>query len=137
MMAKQEHWISAAGCVYNIYYHFVWCTKYRRPVLVGGVAEYLKQLHEEIAKKRGIMLREQVVNPDHVHLFVTAHPKWSPSQLVKIFKGVTAKFLFERFPELKEKLWKGHLWNPSYYCGTCGDVTKETIRKYIERQKVK
>ena len=36
MMAKQEHWISAAGCVYDIYYHFVWCTKYRRPVLVGG-----------------------------------------------------------------------------------------------------
>ena len=75
------------GLRYSIYYHFVRCTKYRRPVLVGEVAEYLKQLHEEIAKKRQIILREQVVNPDHVHLFITAHPKWSPSQLVKIFKG--------------------------------------------------
>ena len=74
MMAKQEHWISAAGCEYSIYYHFVWCTKYRRPVLVGEVAAYLRELHEEIAKKRGIILREQVVNPDHVHLFITAHP---------------------------------------------------------------
>ena len=134
MMAKQEHWISAAGCEYSIYYHFVWCTKYS---LSRRRGRRMREIHEEIAKKRGIILREQVVNPDHVHLFVTAHPKWSPSQLVKIFKGVTAKFLFERFPELKEKLWKGHLWNPSYYCGTCGDVTKETIRKYIERQKVK
>ena len=74
MMAKQEHWISAAGCVYSIYYHFVWCTKYRRPVLVGEVAAYLRELHEEIAKKRQIILREQVINPDHVHLFITAHP---------------------------------------------------------------
>ena len=92
-MAKQEHWISARGCVYNVYYHFVWSTKYRKPVLTGEVAEYLRQLHREIAEVRGIIIHEQEVNPDHVHLFVTAHPKWSPSQLVKIFKGVTAKFI--------------------------------------------
>ena len=51
----------------------------------------MRELNEE---KRRIMLREQFINPDHVHL-LTAHPKWAPSQLVKIFKGVTAKFLFE------------------------------------------
>jgi len=51
--------------------------------------------------------------------------------------GDPFSWLFEKFPELKKKLWKGHLWNPSYYVGTCGDVTKETIRMYIERQKVK
>ena len=136
-MTKQEEWISAAGCVYNIYYHFVWCTKYRRQVLTGEVATYLQRLHKEIADDRGLILREQVVNPDHVHLFITAHPKFSLSQIVKIFKGITAKLLFAEFPYLRGELWKGHLWNPSYYCGTCGEVTKETIRMYIERQKVK
>jgi len=75
--------------------------------------------------------------PDHVHLFVTAHPKWSPAQLVKIFKGITAKFLFEKFPWLKQQLYRGHLWNPSYYVGTAGDVTKDVIRKYIEMQRTR
>jgi len=42
----------------------------------------MRELHEEM-KKRGIILREQFINPDHVHLFITAHPKWAPSQLVK------------------------------------------------------
>lgn len=115
----------------------VWSTKYRKKILIGDIAEYLKQLHEQIANEKGIMLREQEIMPDHVHLFITAHPKFSPSQIVKIFKGITAKELFEKFPVLRNQLLKGHLWNPSYYCGTMGDVTKDIIMRYIEMQKVK
>jgi len=136
-MGKQEHWINGRGCVYNINYHMVWSTKYRRMVLSGAIMDTLKQLHEQISKERGIVLRAQEVMPDHVHLFITAHPKYSPSQIVKIFKGITAKVLFETFPELRMQLRTGHLWNPSYYCGTMGDVTKETIIRYIQTQKVK
>lgn len=136
-MAKQEHWVSGRGCVYNVNYHLVWATKYRKPVLAGAVAQRLKALHKNIANKRGLIIQEEEVMPDHVHLFVTAHPKWSPSQLTKIFKGITAKVIFEEFPELKAQMWKGHLWNPSYYVGTVGDTTKDIIQRYIERQKVK
>lgn len=137
-MSKQEHWISARGCVYNINYHMVWSTKYRKKVLIGEIADFLKQLHEQIAKEKGVILREQEIMPDHVHLFITAHPKFSPSQIVKIFKGITAKELFEKFPKLRDRMYnKGHIWNPSYYCGTMGDVTKAVILKYIEMQKVR
>ncbi|MBU0777570.1 IS200/IS605 family transposase [Patescibacteria group bacterium] len=136
-MSKQKHWISARGCVYNIYYHMVWSTKYRKSVLNGEMVTYLKELHIKIAKDRGIQLKEQEVMPDHVHLFVSAHPKFSPSQMVKIFKGITGKFLFEKYPELKNEVWKGHLWNPSYYVGTMGDVTKEVIEQYIKMQKTR
>lgn len=137
IMSKREHWSTARGCVYNVNYHMVWSTKYRRKVLTGEIAEFLKELHEQIAKEKGVILREQEVMPDHVHLFITAHPKFSPSQIVKIFKGITAKTLFEKFPELRHHMWKGHLWNPSYCCGTMGDVTKDVIMRYIETQKVK
>lgn len=134
-MVKQEHWITARGCVYNIYYHMVWSTKYRKKLLVNEIAERLKELHTQIANKRGITLREQEIMADHVHLFVSAHPKFSPSQMTKIFKGITAKVLFEEFPELRLQAWRGHLWNPSYYVGTMGDVTKEVIEKYIKMQR--
>ncbi len=116
----------------------VWSTKYRKKVLTGEIVDYLKQLHEQISIEKGITLREQEIMPDHVHLFITAHPKFSPSQITKIFKGITAKELFEKFPALRGQMYnKGHLWNPSYYCGTMGDVTKDVVLKYIEMQKVK
>lgn len=115
----------------------VWSTKYRKKVLTDEIGELLKELHEQIAKDKGVVLREQEIMPDHVHLFITAHPKFSPSQIVKIFKGMTAKSLFEKFPELRNQMREGHLWNPSYYCGTMGNVTKDVVLKYIETQKVK
>jgi len=135
-MVKQGHWISARGCVYNVNYHFVWSVKYRRNVLTGDVAETLADLHVSIAQDKGFVLNTQEVMPDHVHLFVTAHPKFAPATIVKIVKGITAKKLFEQYPDLRKQLWNGHLWNPSYYVGTCGDTTKEVIQKYIETQKV-
>jgi putative transposase len=136
-MPKQEHWVSARGCIYNVYYHFVWSVKYRRDVLVDNIAKDLQQLHELIAEQKGIALIEQEIMPDHVHLFISAHPKYAPADLVKIFKGITAKKLFERHPDLKHRLWNGHLWNPSYYVGTCGDATKDVMERYLEMQKVK
>ena len=74
---------------------------------------------------------------NHVHLFVNAHPIFAPANIVKIFKGITAKKLFEKHPELRNQLWNGHLWNPSYYVGTCGDATKDAIERYVAMQKVK
>jgi putative transposase len=110
--------------------------KYRRKVLIGGVAETLADLHVSIALDKGFILNTQEVMPDHVHLFITAHPKFAPATIVKIIKGITAKKIFGQYPDLRNQLWKDHLWNPSYYVGTCGDTTKEIIQKYIETQKV-
>lgn len=75
--------------------------------------------------------------PDHLHLFLTAHPKWAPTVILKLFKGITAGKIYLEFPEVKEKLWKGHLWNSSYYIGKVWNVTRKTIEKYIRLQKVK
>lgn len=102
---------------------------------MGDVKAALKEIHREIAAEHGIGLITQEVMPDHVHLFVSVHPKVAPATIVKIMKGASARKLFVMFPELKKKLWKGHLWNPSYYLGTAGDVSREAIKKYIELQK--
>ena len=55
--------------------------------------------------------------------------------MVKALKGVSARFLFKEHPQLKSRLWGGHLWNPSYYVGTVDHISEDTIRKYIENQK--
>lgn len=74
-------------------------------------------------------------NGEHVHCFITAPPKLSVTIIVKYLKGITGRKLYQQFPEIKEKLWNGQLWNHSYYCETIGSVSEENIKRYIEHQK--
>lgn len=72
---------------------------------------------------------------DHVHLFLSAPPRNAPSEIVQIMKSVSAKIIFQEFPELKEKLWGGELWSDGYFVRSTGDeVTSEVIRQYIRYQ---
>lgn len=119
-----------------MYYHFVWSTKYRRKVLVGSIAEDLHWLHEFIVKQKGIILINQEIMPDHVHLFVTAHPIFAPANIAKIIKGITAKKFLKSILNYGTSFGMD-TWNPSYYVGTCGDATKDVIERYVEMQKVK
>ncbi|ADY73285.1 transposase IS200-family protein [Desulfurobacterium thermolithotrophum DSM 11699] len=125
-------------CVYNCNYHIVFSTKYRRKVLTPKVEEYLKKVIIKTGIEKGFEVAMiEVGEQDHVHIFVSAHPKIAPSYIVKMIKGISARKLFLKFPELKKRLWKGHLWNPSYYIETIGSISEDVIRKYIENQKRK
>lgn len=122
-------------CVCNINYHMVWSVKYRRKVLTSPVEAYLKTLVQEIAKEKGFTVHLfECGEQDHVHCFVSAPPKMSITVIVKYLKGITGRKTFEQFPEIRDKLWKGTLWNPSYYVETVGSVSEKNIRQYIESQ---
>ena len=132
-MNKSTH---GRTCVYNINYHIVWCVKYRRKVLSQKISERLYELCYEIAKAKGFTVVEvKVGENDHVHCFVSAPPKISITQIVKYLKGISGNRLLEEFPELRKSLWKGHLWNGSYFVETIGSTSEDNIRRYIERQK--
>lgn len=122
-----------AGGIHTLHYHFVWCPKYRRKVLQGVIAERLKELLREKASLLGIRVEGLEVMPDHVHLFVSASPTDAPQYLANQFKGYTSRILRQEFPELKRRL--PSLWSRSYYVGSAGHVSIDTIQKYIEQQK--
>ena len=131
----KQNLIHARTCVYNINYHVVWSVKYRRKVLSAEIEEYLKILVQQIADEKGFTVHLfEVGEGDHVHCFVSAPPKLSITNIVKYLKGITGRKLFENYPELRSKLWKGELWNHSYYVETIGSVSEENIRRYIEHQ---
>lgn len=125
--------VFSRNCVYQTAYHVVWCPKYRRSILTGEVARTLDALLGEICSDRGFVVLSKEIHPDHVHLFLSFPPSHSIADVVRLLKGATARKLFVAHPELKDALWDGHLWSPSYYVGTAGNVSAETIRKYIER----
>lgn len=134
---KQEHWINARTCVYNIWYHVVWSTKYRKPILINSIADDCKNMIYQIALENNFMIAQVEIMPDHVHLFISAHPKNAPTEINKKLKGITGKYLLQKYPELRKEFTKHHLWNPSTYYGTAGDVSRDTIEKYISLQKTK
>lgn len=126
----------ARTCVYNVNYHIVWSVKYRRKILTSTIEQYLKELFQEIAKEKGFEIAMmEVGEQEHIHVFASAHPKIAPSYIVKMLKGISGRKLFLQFPEIKQKLWKGRLWNSSFYIETVGSISEETIKNYIQKQK--
>lgn len=117
---------------YQTGYHFVWIPKYRRKVLRDDVAAETKRLITECCLQHGLNLLALETDVDHVHVFLSAKPRWSPSQLANLLKGHTSKYLRERFPHLKRLCGKDHLWTQAYYVGTVGQVSAETVRRYIQ-----
>lgn len=121
------------NAVYQTAYHAVWIPKYRRRVLVDAVADRLRGLISEVAQAKGFEILALEIQPDHVHVFFSAPPAIAPSLAIQWFKGITARSRFAEFPALRRVLRHGHLWAPSFYVGTAGAVSADTIRRYIER----
>ena len=122
-------------CVFNINYHIVWSTKYRRKVLNTDIERRLKEILIDVGKQKGFEIAEiEVGTKDHVHVFVSAIPKISISYIAKMMKGISGRLLLKEFPEMSKELWNGELWNPSYYVETIGSISEEAIRQYIQNQ---
>jgi putative transposase len=132
-MAAKERYAQNAGAVFALKYHLVWCPKYRRPVLANAVAERLKLLIDEVAMDLDLEVLALEVMPDHVHLFIEANPRWAVAGIVNRFKGVSSRTLRQEFPHLRSRL--PTLWSRSYYAGTIGHVSEQTVLRYIEAQK--
>jgi hypothetical protein len=68
---------------------------------------------------------------DHIHVFVSAPPRFSPAMIANLLKRRSSRNLRERFPHLKKVCGKEHVWTQSYYVGTAGAVSAETITRYL------
>jgi putative transposase len=117
--------------------HLVWCTKYRRTVLTRQVGDRLKTLVTEIATEQGCEIISIETDVDHIHILLRLKPTHEISKIVQRLKGKTAYILFREFRWIKNRLWGGHLWSPSYYVATVGGAPIETVKKYIESQRQK
>lgn len=132
-MATKNRYVSSRTSVYNIGYHLIWCTKYRRKVLTPEIEMRLKELMREKAGELDIEIAEMETMSDHIHIFVKSKPIYAPHFLVQQFKGYSSRVLREEFPELKSRL--PSLWTRSYFCESVGHISADTIIQYIENQK--
>jgi len=112
-------------------YHLIWCPKRRKKVLTGYIKTRLEQIIKDVATEKNIKILALEIMPDHLHLFVSSHPNIPVHNLIKAFKGRSSNLLRKEFPEL---LKLPSLWTHSYFISTAGNVSSETIQKYIEAQ---
>jgi len=128
-----EKYRKSTHSTYLCKYHFVWVPKYRFKILTGEVKEELQTILGQLCENMDILILQGKIQSDHVHLYVSVPPMYSPSEVMKKLKGKSAERLWKRFPELRKKYWGQHVWARGYFV-TTGGIDDEVIRKYIAEQ---
>jgi putative transposase len=117
--------------VHLVVYHLIFWPKRRRRVLIGPVQKRLEQIIHEVIDEQSWQVIELAVQPDHVHLFVRTNPSPLPSAIPRLIKGRSSRLLRKEFAYLRTL---PALWSPSYFLSTAGNVSSETIQRYIQQQ---
>ena len=121
--------------VYTLTYHHVCCVKYRRKIFDSeDIMTRLKEINIEVSEKFDVEVLNQETDLDHIHMLVKNTPNMRLSSYIHSLKVISARRLFQEFPRIKRKLWAGHLWSPSYFLCTTGQVTLDALKKYVESQ---
>ena len=129
-----ENYRKSSHCTYDIKYHIVWITKYRKPVIVGKVAHRTRELIRMVCTANEVEILAGHVGKDHIHLLVSVPPHLSASKLVQYIKGNTSRKLQMEYKELSKQFWGQHLWARGYFVASSGNVTDEVIAQYIKDQ---
>lgn len=133
-MAGMRTYRRAAHTVYELHYHFVFTTKYRKPVLRGEIAVEVRDLIRQICRGNDIEILAGHVRPDHVHLLLSVPPHLAPSRVMQAIKGKTSHQLLSDRRKLRQEFWGQHLWARGYFVCSSGNVTDEMIAEYIRNQ---
>jgi len=124
----------SAHATYRCEYHFVWTPKYRYKVLIENVKPRLQQILYNLCEWLDIDMIEGAIMSDHIHMYLSVPPKYSPSEVMKILKGKSAELLIREYPKLlRKKYGSRHLWSRGYFVTTVG-MNSEVIRKYVQNQ---
>ncbi|MEQ8173395.1 MAG: IS200/IS605 family transposase [Candidatus Eremiobacterota bacterium] len=128
-----ENYNNSSHTIYRCEYHFVWVPKYRYQILLKDIKKRLKDILIELCEWLDIKILEGAVCSDHVHMYVSVPPKYSPSYVMKILKGKSAERLRKEFPDLGKRYWGLHIWARGYFVSTVG-VESDVIKRYVRIQ---
>ncbi|MCF7831916.1 MAG: IS200/IS605 family transposase [Candidatus Pacebacteria bacterium] len=120
--------------LFDLKYHIVWCTKYRKPILNQKRGTRVRELVREICFSNNVQIIRGHISKDHIHIFVSIPPQLSISRFTQLVKGKTSRKLLQEDKTLSKLYWGSHLWARGYFATTSGTVTDETIMNYIENQ---
>ena len=119
---------------YDLKAHLIWVPKYRKGVLVGKVAERVRDLLRPICMEHEVHIVSGKVGSDHVHMFISYKPQQALSKIVQQLKGGSSRVMLQEFAHLRRQFWGNHFWARGYMAISSGNITDEMIEKYIDEQ---
>ena len=137
-MKKMKELNSNNNAVFSLRYHLIVCVKYRKKAFANeNICERCKDIIRETSINNGVNVLEIECGSDHIHLLIDTKPSTDLTGYINVIKGRSSRLLREEFPELKEILYGDAFWSPSYYLATVGNVSLDTLMKYVEDQRAK
>ena len=122
-------------CAYDTHYHSVFPVKYRKALLSDLVSKTIKEISKELEQRYDLEIEQVGCDTDHIHILTSFHPKYAIGDFVRLYKSITAKRLFLKFPELKKDLWGGEFWTDGYYVATVGERGNwSVVERYVKNQ---
>ena len=129
-----EHYRKSSHSTYDLKYHLVWITKYRKQVLEGIIGNRVREIVREICRTQEVDIIRGHVSKDHVHLFVSVPPHLAVSKLMQYLKGKTSRKLLMEYSGIRKQFWGRHIWARGYFAASSGNITDEVIMEYIRNQ---
>ena len=132
MLKASYHRVNRSVYLLNV--HIVLVTKYRKKILNLEMINRLENIFEETCIKWKARVREFNAESDHCHILIDYPPDVALTKLIANLKTVSSRYLRKEFPQIKSAYHKPTLWTASYFVATCGGVTIEQLKKYVQNQ---
>ena len=120
--------------VFAIHFHLILVVKYRKKVINDGISERLKEIFRSIDGNYNIALEEWNFDLDHVHILFRSEPNSNISKFINAYKSASSRLIKKEYPSIRSRLYKEAFWSQSFCLSSIGEVSIETIKKYIESQ---
>jgi putative transposase len=122
------------NCVFNLAYHIIWSPKYRKSFLLDLDQQFLLDTFNDAAFKVNGIIENIEIMPDHIHIFIKLQQTdVNIAKVVQILKGYSSYTIRNKYSYMKK--YKA-LWSPSYYIESVGNIAENSVKKYIENQKI-
>ena len=121
--------------VYSLYYHFIQVVKYRKKVFINdAIVDFLKMKIREISETFNVDVLDLECDKDYFNMIFKATPLLNITKYINAIKTITSREIQRNFPEVRNELYNGKFWSPSYFLATSGQVTLDVLKRYVDSQ---
>src|SRR4051812_44374076 len=113
----------------NLVYHIVFSTKNRQPMIQPSFRDELEKYITGVIKAEEGALIEIGGMPDHIHIVARFRPDRSVSEMVRLIKANSSKWMNET-----RGLGKRFEWQTGYGAFTVSQSQVERLREYVRGQ---
>ena len=132
----QQNYISKNHSKFLLIYHVILVCKYRKKLLLGAIEYDMKRILQNISDMSDFDIEVMETDKDHLHMLISSEPKISPLQIVRRLKQMSTIAIWKKHKEYLSHIFyrERTFWTDEYFVASVGNVSQETIRRYIENQ---